>query len=141
MNGVIFTEVLYFFCQPAVCDLRLGHTDTVDFFRTVQIARAVTGRKADFAFLPEWTVPSVSKEKVSCSASSETFALLPVISCRPVTAAFSAALKIFSASFLSVTSLNDFCGPFSLSSMKQSQNGLRMDLNSIRFINLKASGV
>ena len=107
----------------------------------MQIARAVTGRKADFAFLPEWTVPSVSKEKVSCSASFETFALLPVISCRPVTAAFSAALKIFSASFLSVTSLNDFCGPFSLSSMEAESKRFKMDLNSIRFINLKASGV
>ena len=55
--------------------------------------------------------------------------------------AFSAALKIFSASFLSVTSLNDFCGPFSLSSMEAESKRFKMDLNSIRFINLKASGV
>ena len=48
MNGVIFTEVLYFFCKPAVCDLRLGHTDTVDFFRTCADRKGCYRKKGRF---------------------------------------------------------------------------------------------
>ena len=110
----------------------------------VQIVSAATGRYADFAFLPDFIVPSASKEKVSCSASSKTAALLPVISCRPITGDFAAALKIFSASFLLVITLKCFwifSSSPSAPLIETASKRFKIDLNSIRFMNLNASGV
>ena len=137
MNGVIFTEVLYFFCQPAVCDLRLGHTDTVDFFRTCADRKGCYRKKGRFCLFAGMDCSIRIKREGQlfcflrnlCPASGDQL--------QTCNSGFFRCLKDLFRLFFICNFLNDFCGSFSLSSMEAESKRFKMDLNSIRFINLK----
>lgn len=108
MTAIFITKLLNLLCEPFTCDLSFCDCDTENLLWSGTDSKCCYRKICRFCLFTGLYRSVCIKGKGQLLASSKTAALLPVISCRPITGDFAAALKIFSASFLLVITLKCF---------------------------------